>query len=219
MVRRRYRRRRRAKATNGGIGRRSARKLAYLSTFRSLAINGPKEFRMLQRNYNSTFMTSSAGGVINLAIHCMDPSHMTDWTALGSLYDLYKVVGVKVQFYPAANAIAEGAGAYRPCYIAYDPDSNTSVGTVDGSLQYSYHRVKNLFKPWKFYVRPGVQYDNSVANAGMAVHFVRGKPWLDISNAANYQKGIISIFADNLPVSYFCGDLVVTYYVKFCIRR
>lgn len=223
MARRRYargrfRNARRARMAVPGPGGRPI-----YTPLRRLTASGPKLFKLVYRLPPGSISTVGTGTVLQQTIFCNDPSGATDWSPVATLYDLYKVKYMKVQYYPTFNvASTSGGTAFHPIYVSYDPDSSTAVGSVDSNLQYDNCKVFNLYRPWTYKVRPQVQTDNSVNNAGMALAFRRGTgPMLDVANPGYYHKGIVQWYADQLGgiASINYGDIVITYYVLAAERR
>jgi hypothetical protein len=174
---------------------------------------------------------ATSSSIINCVYPCFRPDRCTDWASMANLFDLFKVTTMKIRYYPGANGVdqqiipATGPAtgvlqSYRPCYVAYDPDTSTNAGSVDAMIQYDNCKVFDLFKPFKYVIKPQIQYDNSVANAGMTVSYKKGVGMMmDIANVADYAKGIVQVYADNLAYTQFYGDVIVTYYVMFANRR
>lgn len=197
--------------------RRTYRKKRYTRS----RVNAPKTYKI---SWNSdSYFGSGAGGAMSQQIATMDPTLCTEWTSVSALYDQYKVTCVKIQYYPnfidSAVPVNSGLGIFKPLYVVYDADSTTGPTTTDIALQYGTCKVKNMYRPWKYVIRPRVQTDNSVNNAGMALTFSRNGPILDVASAAYYQKGIIAWYGTGYPVSSQFGHIIVDYYVKFFGRR
>lgn len=185
----------------------------------NVSVSTPKIFKLSRRD--AGLFTTSGAGVVNQRVHCMDPSGCSDWTQLGALYDQYKVLECWVTIYPAFSGVLESISvAYAPVVFCYDPDDTAATASFDVALQYGNHQVYNAYKTIKYAVKPIVQSDNSVSNAGMALSYRPGYGnLLDVANVANYQKGVITWYGDSLPLSQKIGEVVVDYYVQFFNRR
>jgi len=179
----------------------------------------PKIYRIALKD-NGRF-TASGAGVVNQVVHTLDPSACTEWASLSALYDQYKVLECWVKMFPTFNNAAEGiSSGYAPVVFCYDPDDTTAIASFDIGLHYGNHQVFNVFRPFKYGVRPVIQGDNSVNNAGMALSYRPGYGnLLDIAQAANYQKGIITWYGDGLPAGIKLGEIVIEYFVQFFNRR
>lgn len=163
-------------------------------------------------------------GTINDKINAMRPDAAADFSSLGNLFDLYRVRKVVITSYPSyTNVDVADTGVLLnnvPFYIVYDPDSDTKVTTVSAFAQYDKVKVMDMTKRWKYVVSPGVQYDNSVANAGMTVHHYKGKDWLDIANVTDYNKGIIQFLATGTGLTtQTIMQWKIAYYLELCVRR
>lgn len=184
-------------------------------------INRPTKFKLTQRLQG--YFGTGAGVSINQQVFVNDPNNCTDFASLQQLYDLYKITGCKVKFYPKFidSSVPGAAGtAFSPIYVFYDPDSSVAVTTVDAAVQYDNHKVFNLYRPWKYYCSPIVQSDTSVNAAGALLAFrKRVGAMFDIINPTYYHKGIIGWVADTLTTGTQYGDIVVTYYCLCSERR
>lgn len=183
----------------------------------------PSLFKMSRRIAAGAMLTSGAG-IINSVVQTNDPSQCTDFGNLSALYDEYKVMEVRVKYVPNYNTawpgVASTGGYFAPVYVVYDPDSSTGPASVDNSLQYGNHKIKNLAKPWSYRIKNRTQTDNSISNAGTAITYdEKYGVLLDVAIAANYQKGVIAFYADTLPFNVDFGTLIVDYFVYFFTRR
>lgn len=185
------------------------------------SVEAPKTFRIAR--HDAGLFSSSGGGIVNQAVHVLDPSGCTEWASLSALYDQYKVLECWVKVFPAYNSITEAVsttGGYAPVIFVYDPDDTAAVASIDIGLHYGNHQMFNVYRPLKYGVRPIIQGDNSVNNAGMALSYRPGYGnLLDVAQVANYQKGVITWYGANLPPSAKVGEVVVEYYVQFFNRR
>lgn len=206
------------KKPSSTLKRRNATNRVYVPRL-IVSSSAPKIFRMTRRD--AGLFSTSGGGVVNQRVHCLDPSGCSDWTQLGALYDQYRVLECWVTIYPTFSGVLESISvAYAPVAFCYDADDTVAATSFDNVLQYGSHSVYNAYKPIKFGCRPIIQTDNSVSNAGMAVSYRPGYGnVLDVANVANYQKGVITWYGDNLPLSQKLGEVIIDYYVQFFDRR
>lgn len=212
VFRRRTFRRRRVFRTTG--------RRTFTGLYRNMTSNIVGKFKLRQRLTGN--FTSSAGGVLSQVVHVNDPSGCTDWNNLQTLYDLYRVTYCKVRFIPHySQSTLGGVSPVQPVYWNYDPDSTTNAGTVDAMLQYDNCRVmRSTNRGFKYGVKPMPSTDNSVNNAGMSFTYRKGIGMMfDCANVTYMQRGIIGWYGDGAIINTDFGDLIVTYYVKFAVRR
>jgi len=159
-------------------------------------------FRKIVQHY-------SAAGVLYANVPTQDPSSITEFGSMVTLYDSYTVEKFKVRAFPTftQSAVDDAAqttpvdvtGGYKPLYVVYDPDSTGISGpTKDKYVQYDNLKIINLFKPWSYTVKPGVQAgSSSLQNA--AIKTWRGRPVLDTNVANGNTLGVISWYTEGLP--------------------
>lgn len=199
-------------------------KLTRALTTRFKGNNAPKVFTVRKVYPGSSIFTSSLGGALAQSIPVNNPSAATDFTALGLLFDSYKVLTCTVNFRPRFVSADVGAASsyFAPVYFVYDPDS-TSAGapaSVDDCVQFQNCKFLNLFKPWRYRAQVITQTDNSVTNAALASTFdPKYGLLLDVVNTNNYNAGIIAWYATGLPPGYDFGDLIVEWEVAMFTRK
>jgi len=102
----------------------------------SVGRTGPVITRKLSSDF---FMNSSAGGVIN-NLASLAPNTYTDWSALSSLYDEFRVIGAKIRLFPMfPNSTTLLNNVLVICYDN-DDASNVLGGFTDGT-DYSISKV------------------------------------------------------------------------------
>lgn len=183
------------------------RKIAIRSTFVRGAINKYGNFKLrgvLQ-------LTSDGAGSINAGVRLTQPDSidgagtaLTDWTSVLNLYDEFRVTSIKVQYIPQLPNDPSGTSAFNPAYVFTDFDSTGLVSTVAGAVGYDNMKVKNLYRPWSYFMRvPRMTAANSATIARVG--------WMDTNSPA--VTGSIYIRADNLDASTQYGKIILTYYI------
>lgn len=159
----------------------------------------------------TTGISSDGGGDISAAV-TDNPNLYQDWTSLGSLFDSYKVRGMKIQWVPN---IPEGADptstiSYKPLYVYYDPDSTTTVGTVAEAIQYNNMKVKNIYSQWSYYTKVPTRAADGTSKI-LAGGFV------DAGSVNAFSA--IHIIGNSFSASSAYGVLIATLYLEMKYRR
>lgn len=170
----------------------------------------------LTRGFNQNLVTDSINPDVT---QCLD-----------SLFDMYKVTGVKIEFLPdyldMNQSLQGGAvgnfGSAPMLLTASDPDN---VGAILQNDIYDKNdlKIKSPFRRWRLFVRPKPNIQGlSGASSAMGLG-----GWLNLQNEQSNVAGTITIRSDkrftntggdslpNLPV----GQYLVTYYVAVKIRN
>lgn len=201
--RRRYRRRRRRYVRRTGPGRK-------LSTIRRYLGPGAKRFFKLR--YQSPITTIA--GVFNTVFND-NPVSFQDWTSVSTLFDSYKFSAIKIQYYPQTpNQTSDSTinNAFMPFYIVGDPDDTTAATTANELLEYESCKVKNMFKPWKYYYKlPTMTSDGSTA-------VVLSRGYRDVGSTPG-KRGVKTYFDDGSGAGQTWGTVVVTAYIVAKNRR
>lgn len=152
---------------------------------------------------------------------------MAGATELTSLYDHYRIRGVRFQLSPEYTAAvinpqaAVVAFSDNVIHTIIDLDSFTSTLTESQVLEYGNVRHGSIFKPIRRFVRPrvsGFVYDGS-ANPASAV-LEPSKAWIDCGNANVVWNGI-GVWIPQAPTGNVSQiwKITVTYYVEFKVTR
>jgi hypothetical protein len=132
----------------------------------------------------------------------MDPSSATDWSSCSSLYDEFRVVGIKITLASTqTNTITKLTNLG---VMVYDNDDVTALTTYGAALDYQDHfyfpylPIGLLSKSWS---RPSSGKSTAVE-------------WSDIG-APSTSKGSVKFFADNLTASQNYFTVVIEWAVEF----
>jgi hypothetical protein len=173
------------------------------------------------------FGTNTSGQMADL-VQIHNPSISPDWTALGGLFDLYRVNKCIARFFPRTTQASLSnslAVSYAPLYVVYDPDSQNIPTSVNQCIQYTNMKVYNLFREWSFtVVNPHVR---NTALSGLGAASVTYDPvygvLLDVGSATNNITGIITWFTDGIATpsmsSDSLGELLVEWHIDMFVRR
>lgn len=173
-------------------------------------------------------VVSTSGGTVDYRVSLTDlafpynPNQagfsgtVQDFNNFSSVYDQYRVYGVKLQFIPDAGMDETDLTQFRPIYIFTDFDSNNQAMTNATAIQYERMKFKDLRRPWSYYVR--VPKMANTTNVGGVGSVQVGSGWFDV--AAPLPTGSIYVYtAAGLKASTHFGRLLITYYVGFKGRR
>lgn len=167
-------------------------------------------------SYTVAQYTSSsvgAGGAVQFSLNGV-PS-VTDFT---SLYDQYKINGVKVEFIPDINNVQQSATPGGPImgmlHTAIDYNSASTPSSLNQILQYPNLRSTRMTRIHKRYFRPRVAmtvYDGAVANGyGTSAR----SQWLDCQYPDIPHYGLL-VWLDATSPTSIQFNMKVTYYLAF----
>lgn len=167
-----------------------------------------KRFFKLRNVYN---VTSTAGGEINFVAN-NSPTTMGDWTAISSLFDVYKIAATKIKYIPEVPFDTSAMTEYKPMYVIADENSASNpVTNAAESLQYENCKVKNLYKPWSYYHKWAIMSSLNSANV------VLSKGYRSIVDTGGY-SGIYANAYSVTPSTQY-GSMVITHYIVAKNRR
>lgn len=125
-------------------------------------------------------ISSDGSGDILQAVSATDPSHAsandpfgaaTNWSALTTIYDLYKPVEAIFEWFPTLPNEVASTASTSPMVVAFDPDSvPSSPAGEDELLQYGNARTFDVFRRFRYRIK-------IPKRAGAAVG-----GWLDVAN-------------------------------------
>lgn len=204
-----------------------------------------KTFRMLRRpfinpnqvyRYKRTFIATtiaSSAGTDKLGSFVFKLADVPNVSEFTSLYDVYRIAGVKMVFYPASGNLvydvtqqnATGIplspaqpGSLLPRFMTViDEDDNTTPGSTSDLLQYQTLKITSGTKH-VVYLKPrfsATVYKN-LAASGYAVG--PRKQWLDCSDSTTEHYGVKYAYESTpslTPVGMFNMKVHITYYLEF----
>lgn len=206
--RRNYRRNYRRRQGYNGYGRPNRYRKRY-SRARvprtKLTDNTPYRFK---RTVQFPAVTSSVGASYGALTFSL--AQLTNPTEFTSLFDSFKISGIKLVFMPRISESNGPAGSQGFGTFIYSPDYDD--GTVPSSsielLERQSHRVKQIgsTRPFKIFLKPS-------AGVTLVGGFGQTKGWSDTANNGILYYGLKYAWT-NVVVSSIM-DLYVTYYLKF----
>lgn len=149
-------------------------------------------------------------------------SALPNYTEFTTLFDQYKVKGIKAQFYPRTNVLALNnlSGTLTtipPLLTCIDYDDNTAED-YNKLMEKAGTKSHSEFKPFSLFFRPKplVEIYKTAISTGYAI--APGNAWLDCSNPDLPHYGLK---VATLPYSLAntgndpIWDIIFTYYVQF----
>lgn len=154
-------------------------------------------------------VSSNASGEI-AGIWNNDPSGYTDFTGVSTLYDAYKITGIKAHYIPTLPNDTSTVTGYWPLYLAVDQNDAVAPTNVATMLDYDNMVVKNMYKPWKIYRR----VYNQSGVSGTTVFNGGYKPTTITTATAG-----IKYYGNGFDLTTAYGQVIVTLYMKVRERR
>lgn len=163
-------------------------------------------------------VSSDASGDILQAYSTTDPSHSnasdpfsaaTNWSALSSIYDLYKPESAILEWFPILPNNSSTVNATAPIVVAFDADSAPSGAvptTEDTLLQYENARTFDVFRRWRYVVKNPKRVGSAAAG------------WLDVG-APTVSPASLMVATTLLAASTAYGRMVITLVCKFKSTR
>jgi len=130
-----------------------------------------------------------------------------------SLFDQYKITGVKVSFLPRGNVgeVGTNQGIVK-FFTAIDYDDITALTSINDLLQYENAKTTRSTQDHSRFLRPKVAalaYQSSVGNA-----YMPRTGWIDCNNTTVEHYGI-KWALQQLPVGSQTFDVKIDYYLSF----
>ncbi len=160
---------------------------------------------------DSTVATNGSGVCQNF-VSMNVPSSTYDWSSYTTIYDSFRVHGVKIKYIPFYNGVAATQTPVSvPMVLFYDVDS-TGVGLQSGvttyaqALSYGNAKVRSTGEPFSVYFK--------AEKITGATNEPQG--WLN-ATAGTTTTGAVGCFtfvSNGLPSTIF-GYFIITYYVEF----
>lgn len=179
------------------------KKRAYRKKFRSTVGmgGGGKRFFKLRTVID---LTSTAGGVIDQVVS-NNPSGFGDWASVVALFDEYRFCAVKLKYIPTEPNDTFVTQAFYPFYIVPDNNDVNTIGSVANALNVESCRVKNMFRPWKYYYKW-----QKASSTGSSEVVIKGG-YRDVSATAGYQS--VKMYGTGFGITKTLGQLIITGYI------
>jgi len=182
-------------------------------------------------------LTGRSGGMINNLIQAaatspgtitdhiqVGNSDMTsnpDWGPLSNLYDMFRVIGFSVEFWPYSQANNTALTIYAPLFIAYDPDDNTTnFLTIDAAMAYETKKTWDLTKHNTFTAKvPKMTSFAGVAIGSLYGVQVDADGFADITQSNGINWGAIKWYGEQYTTGAKYGYIIVKWLVAMKYRR
>jgi len=107
-------------------------------------------------------------------------SDLPDYSEYCAMFDQYRIVGVKLTFFPQQTDASVGIGATTPIiHTAIDRNDGGGISTEANFLQYDQVKTHKFDRQFSIYIKPKV--DVVVWNNNVASGYATGSPWLSTS--------------------------------------
>lgn len=176
-------------------------------------------------NLSNVAAGPGTSGYYSIALsHCV--SNLSNSSEFLSLFDQYKILGVKVTFFPLANSTSLGDASSTTdtsciVYRCLDFDDQTQYAAsnagVDDMKQHSNFKRTIGTKPFSFYYKPRILLKSDVAAGSQNVINQRAQ-WIDCANpdVLHYgSKYIFQVFSSSASTVAVPFDLQMCYYMAF----
>lgn len=138
-----------------------------------------------------------------------------------SLYDQYKITGVKVQIIPLSDsATAQSSGFLPSLYWARDNDNASTVPTAEANLRERQDaKVIRLTGPRSIYIKYPKQVIDTTVQGGVTLNSLNSTGWVDCNDQNVMHNGLVMWFKNvdlrAQPTTVTAFRFEVTYYIKF----
>lgn len=162
----------------------------------------------------SVTFISATSGTLSSSSNIYDPSAAQEWSSIVALFDTYRVHAIKMQWCPYSPNEVQSVMVYAPCYVLADFDATTApVSTAANAIQYENLKVKNLFKPWTYYIK--IPKLSSTSISGVNIY---ANGYIDTSTTPT-NLGQLLLFSSGNTGALNYGSYILTYYISCRDRR
>lgn len=162
---------------------------------------------LFKRSFHTTITILKSSNTAGCNYFTLD--QLPNYTEFTSLYDQYKVNGLKYEFIPRFNSIDQTAGTGGEFYTAIDRTDNNSPSTLNELLEYQSMRKSPLTRKHTRYFKPGVPTavfasTDDPANSVLPIDaIVKLSPW--ITTDAPSTGGGTSNQIQHLGLKFWCS--------------
>lgn len=168
--------------------------------------------RIFKERLNYSFqVNSNVGGVINTVLG-MDPSFAAEWSTYASLYDSFRVIGVRIRLVSKQQYSLTVAN--DSVVIAYDDNNVSALTSLDGGLQYNTSHVFSAV--WSHVATGTSNYTGVLDFSFLRPTAGRKTPidWIPTSTPGG-SLGAVKFYATNLAISTTYMIASADWYVEF----
>jgi len=159
-------------------------------------------------------VTSNAGGVVNAVIN-MNPSGSSEWTSISTLWDEFRVLGVRVRLIPRQQFSVTAINTLLT--VVYDNDDSVTLTSGNAAAEYdTAHFTGTVFSQVS---RPENQ-DNVQAYSWARPSSGNNTaiPWVDVAGPSA-SNGSVKFFATGATASTSYFDYVFEWFTEVRGRR
>lgn len=172
-----------------------------------------------------TTVAKPGGTTGNVISFSDNPNGISDFVSIQSLYRLYRVNGIRIQYEPAFNMndmipVDQGE-ALRRWYLVKQDDFLSDIlfpMNPENMLNHESMRSKPIHTAWSTYFRMSKILPTNVSTMNMA-NLTKG-PWFSTNTPVDTQR--IQCVMSGPPVNIgtlLMGNFVLTYYIAAKLRR
>ncbi len=180
---------------------------------RTAAYDGGNSGNSIHRHivHGAGTLTTSVGGVLNSAL-AVDPSTLTgtDWGDFSSLYDEFRVIGVRFRLISLATNSSALANNIGVC--AFDNDSSNLVTSFSGVRQYGTSTVISAIFQHPRSAPFDITWWRPTSGAETTI------PWSDVATPGT-SVGSVQIYIDGLAATTSYLAYAIDLYTEFRGRR
>lgn len=173
-------------------------------------LNNTKIYAFKRTVVPTSFTAAGDGVTATTKAYSHSLSDLPNYTEFTSLFDQYKITGIKVKCYPRTDEVVTAGSSSSFLYYAIDYDDANAPGATD-LQQYQNCKTVRGDRPFYFYFVPRVA--NAVYSGSAFTSYGNTRQWIDAASSGVPHYGWKLYWN---PTSFATGyDMVWTYYVKF----
>jgi hypothetical protein len=147
--------------------------------------------------YGPNNLQATVGGVINTVVS-NDPTGYNDWSSVSAVWDEYRVLGMKMIYYPYNKYNEPTSTVVGPVFLVLDRDDGVAVASEALAINYESVKMKGLNEKWTF--------EGKMAGVTEATYITTASP------VANMW---IKTRADGVTISHSYGRYYIAALVQF----
>jgi hypothetical protein len=169
--------------------------ITYNGPIRLVSADAEQSLHSLQL-VNEFQITSSGAGIIN-NVFPSSPNGCADWSSLALVFDEYRTLGFRVEFYPD-NRYSKTTTNCTPLLCVIDRDNAAALTTYTLGAQYESCMFVSIEDPWKREVKM-----NGIEDSGF------------VNTTSPAPTFYMKLYGQNLSVSTGYGLVIIRYLVQF----
>jgi hypothetical protein len=158
---------------------------------------------------SGTLASAAVTGVINAQV-TLNPSGAAEWSSISTLYDEFRVCGVRISLIPSQiNTVTNAQGIL---VMAFDNDDATALTSVNSGLEYDTCQILQAI--WDPKSASASQYSWSRPTSGNSTAII----WCDVATPTQ-SVGSVKFYSSTLTVSTLYIAYTIEYFIEFRGRR